>query len=301
MNFGQMTGTKMGGYDVPFGKVVTAKDMPAFKTPSQLKEEEDHEVSMAQSSLDSIIKYATELKAKLGNDEKEIPAWIQDHISKAENFIQQASSQYHEYGGGEMSEGYKKGDWVIVDNPHWKAQSGKESKQRRKVRMVTGSGSDATLFFSDGSNSDSKYVTKAGKNESINEVESKTFKVPTQMGMLHIETEEDPGGVFVDVMFNKVTLATVDIQYPTGTVKVTEKTKRVKLKEASHRGSDLNEGKNDFVATHSGATITLKNGYKHHSEDKLNSLYDKLGKMVKGLKVKNVQLVFEDKSTKTGK
>jgi hypothetical protein len=157
---------KMGGYDIPMGKVVTAKDMPAFKTPSQLKEEEDHEVSMAQSSLDSIIKYATELKAKLGNDEKEIPAWIQDHISKAENFIQQASSQYHEYGE---------------------------------------------------------------KNES------------------------------------------------------------------------MNEGKNDFVATHSGATITLKNGYKHHSEDKLNSLYDKLGKMVKGLKVKNVQLVFEEKSIKTGK
>jgi hypothetical protein len=44
---------------------------------------------------------ATELKAKMGNDEKEIPAWIQDHISKAENYISQASGNYHEYGQNE--------------------------------------------------------------------------------------------------------------------------------------------------------------------------------------------------------
>jgi flagellar biosynthesis chaperone FliJ len=41
---------------------------------------------------------ATELKAKMGEDEKQIPAWIQDHIAKAENLISQASTNYHEYG-----------------------------------------------------------------------------------------------------------------------------------------------------------------------------------------------------------
>jgi hypothetical protein len=41
---------------------------------------------------------ATELKAKMGEDEKQIPAWIQDHIAKAENLISQASGNYHEYG-----------------------------------------------------------------------------------------------------------------------------------------------------------------------------------------------------------
>ena len=40
---------------------------------------------------------ATELKAKMGEDEKQIPAWIQDHIAKAENLISQASGNYHEY------------------------------------------------------------------------------------------------------------------------------------------------------------------------------------------------------------
>lgn len=60
---------------------------------------EDHEVSMAQSTLDSIIKHATELKGKLGNGEKDIPAWIQDHITNAENYIDQANTSYHEYQG----------------------------------------------------------------------------------------------------------------------------------------------------------------------------------------------------------
>jgi hypothetical protein len=44
---------------------------------------------------------ATELKAKMGENEKNIPAWIQDHISKAENYISQAASNYHEYGTNE--------------------------------------------------------------------------------------------------------------------------------------------------------------------------------------------------------
>jgi hypothetical protein len=73
-------------------------------TPSPIKEAEgsqDHEVSMANNSLDTIIKMATELKAKMGENEKDIPAWIQDHITNSENFISQASSNYHEYSTNE--------------------------------------------------------------------------------------------------------------------------------------------------------------------------------------------------------
>jgi hypothetical protein len=58
---------------------------------------QDHEVSMAHSALDDIIKNATELKSKMGEGEKDIPAWIQDHISQAQNFISQAATNYHEY------------------------------------------------------------------------------------------------------------------------------------------------------------------------------------------------------------
>jgi hypothetical protein len=62
---------------------------------------EDHEVSMAHNSLESIIKSAMELKMKLGNDERNIPGWIQDHITNAENYIDQASQGFHELHGGE--------------------------------------------------------------------------------------------------------------------------------------------------------------------------------------------------------
>jgi hypothetical protein len=57
---------------------------------------EDHEVSMALNSLQSIIKSATELVQKLGNEERDIPGWIQDHITNAENYINQASKSFHE-------------------------------------------------------------------------------------------------------------------------------------------------------------------------------------------------------------
>ena len=82
------------------GKVVSNPFANAF-----IKEGdgEDHEVSMANNSIDTIIKMATELKAKMGEDEKQIPAWIQDHIAKAENYISQASGNYHEYGDSNES------------------------------------------------------------------------------------------------------------------------------------------------------------------------------------------------------
>ena len=71
---------------------------------SKVMKEEDHEVSMANNSIETIIKAAMELKIQLGNNEKDIPAWIQDHISKAENYITQASQNYHEYGDHEVED-----------------------------------------------------------------------------------------------------------------------------------------------------------------------------------------------------
>ena len=60
----------------------------------------------------------------------------------------------------------------------------------------------------------------------------------------------------------------------------------------------VNEGKDDFVARHGKANIILKKGYKHHKDTDLEKLYDKLGSLVKGLKVKDVTLVFESVNEK---
>ncbi len=76
------------------GKVHSNPFHTAFKPTIQ---EQDHEVSMAQNTLDSIIKNATELKEKIGMVEKDIPGWIQDHITNSENYIEQANSGYHEF------------------------------------------------------------------------------------------------------------------------------------------------------------------------------------------------------------
>ena len=81
------------------GKVISNPLATAFIKEGE--ESQDHEVSMANNSLDTIIKMATELKAKMGEDEKDIPAWIQDHITNAANYISQASTNYHEYGTNE--------------------------------------------------------------------------------------------------------------------------------------------------------------------------------------------------------
>lgn len=56
----------------------------------------DHEVAMAQNSLEAIIKAATELSQKIGTVERDIPGWIQDHITNAENYIEQAAQGFHE-------------------------------------------------------------------------------------------------------------------------------------------------------------------------------------------------------------
>lgn len=64
-------------------------------------ETNDHEVSMAGGQLDDIIRNATELKGKVGEKEMNLPGWIQDHISQAQNFINQANTSFHKLEGGE--------------------------------------------------------------------------------------------------------------------------------------------------------------------------------------------------------
>ena len=59
---------------------------------------------MANNSIDSIIWAAGELKKHLQGGERDIPAWIQDHITNAENYILQAAKNYHEYGAEEPTE-----------------------------------------------------------------------------------------------------------------------------------------------------------------------------------------------------
>jgi hypothetical protein len=85
-----MTGMDWNGRKVELGKVYSNPYANAFK-PLKEGEDSDYEVSMAQKQLDDIIKSATELKQKMGDSEFNVAAWIQDHISKSQNYINQAN------------------------------------------------------------------------------------------------------------------------------------------------------------------------------------------------------------------
>lgn len=59
-------------------------------------EAEDHEVGMALGQLQAIHTAAGELEEKLGTEEKDIPAWIQAHITSAYEYLKQANDNFHE-------------------------------------------------------------------------------------------------------------------------------------------------------------------------------------------------------------
>ena len=78
------------------GEQVFNKLTELVKYKKESADGQDHEVSMAQSSLDTIIVSAQKLKEKIGEAERNIPGWIQDHITNSENYITQAEQGFHE-------------------------------------------------------------------------------------------------------------------------------------------------------------------------------------------------------------
>lgn len=87
------------GFEITIDKLSKAeqKDLMAYlKSQDYINEAADHEVGMAKGQLLDIAKNASELMTKIGETEKDIPGWIQDHISQSQNYINQANSNYHE-------------------------------------------------------------------------------------------------------------------------------------------------------------------------------------------------------------
>jgi len=82
----------------PNDKITYADKIAGAKKKKGIQKEGhgDHEVAMAMASLKSIIKSSVTLLNKLGNEERNIPGWIQDHITNAENYIDQAAQGFHE-------------------------------------------------------------------------------------------------------------------------------------------------------------------------------------------------------------
>jgi hypothetical protein len=114
-------------------------DGPVKDDEDAYSEAMDHEVSMAQNSLKAIVSAASELINKMGQEEKDIPAWIQDHITNAENYIQQASQNYHEYGEPEHKDGVDLEDLMEAKK---KPSAGLSKAQKSTIAKKATAGKD---------------------------------------------------------------------------------------------------------------------------------------------------------------
>ena len=110
--------------------------------------QEDHEVSMADSSLSDIIRSAEELLQKIGSEEKDIPAWIQDHITNAQNFISQANTNYYDEEEVDSEEPEMHGDVSLTGmmedlfEAKKKPSAGLTKKQKSAVAKKARAGKD---------------------------------------------------------------------------------------------------------------------------------------------------------------
>jgi hypothetical protein len=98
----------------------------------------DHEVSMAQNSLKSIMQSCADLMNKLGNNERNIPGWIQNHITNAENFIDQAAQGFHELGGHEEEEDDEEMIQPVDEKKLTKAEKAKKEDIIKSMAMRGG-------------------------------------------------------------------------------------------------------------------------------------------------------------------
>lgn len=101
---------------------------------------QDHEVSMAVNSLKSIMQSVSALMEKLGEQERNIPGWIQDHITNAENYLDQAAQGFHEIEGGldeKKLTGAEKNKKEQIVKSMAKEQGGKSKLQGKDYAIAT--------------------------------------------------------------------------------------------------------------------------------------------------------------------
>ena len=92
------------------GEQDSPQDMQDVKKQKEVKEEGDHEISMAKGELEAIADKATKLAAALqskSDDTDELEAWVQSKITKAKDYINSASD-YMMYNKGNTNEEVEK-------------------------------------------------------------------------------------------------------------------------------------------------------------------------------------------------
>lgn len=81
---------KWEGKEINLGQVYTAKDIPPFKTPQQVNEEEtkDHEVGMGLSSLKTSVRSARIIYDEIKKqDLQNLDGWVQEKLTLASDYL----------------------------------------------------------------------------------------------------------------------------------------------------------------------------------------------------------------------
>jgi len=165
---------------------------PILKKYDYIVEDVDHEVGMAQGQLDSIHKDASDLQEKIGTEEKDIPAWIQSHITSAYEYLKQANDNYHELEEP-TNESYIIGDYDI----NWSINNGITKETSGKIIAIAASGKDVDSLIASGYSN-----TQIGKDleDGIND----RLKKLKQAITVQIDWGYKGAGYAFDVDFSKV-------------------------------------------------------------------------------------------------
>jgi len=70
--------------------------MQTYGVRESVNEDGDHEVGMAQGQLNAMYKSLSSIQQKVGTTEKDLPGWIQSHITSAYEYLKQVDDNFHE-------------------------------------------------------------------------------------------------------------------------------------------------------------------------------------------------------------
>ena len=254
------------------GKVISNPFATAFASQIKEGEDSDYEVSMAAKQLDDIIKSATELKAKMGEQEFNVAAWIQDHISKSQNYINQANY------------GFDKNESVVNEDSKFDLQLVKNMQQtikdlETKLKVAKDSREKEMIKKNIAVNVDlMKYWAQRSRmGESVVKEESPCWKGYKQVGMKDKGGKQVPNCVPNESVIKEAGVPKMYVKYMAVQKKVKEledKQKAMGAKYFSEKDPKKKEAMMPMLLKGTKELASYRRNLANIEDKYINSLYD---------------------------
>jgi hypothetical protein len=254
------------------GKVISNPFATAFASQIKEGEDSDYEVSMAAKQLDDIIKSATELKAKMGEQEFNVAAWIQDHISKSQDYINQANY------------GFDKNESVVNEDSKFDLQLVKNMQQtikdlETKLKVAKDSREKEMIKKNIAVNVDLMryWAQRSRMGESVVKEESPCWKGYKQIGMKDKGGKQVPNCVPNESVVTEAGVPKMYVKYMAVQKKIKELEEKQKVMASKYFAEKELNKKNKMLQDLKKGTQQLASYRRNLAsiEDKyLNNLYD---------------------------